>query len=72
MGEPIVKLILDLPPQIKEKIRRVAQKKGTSMKELIVKLIKDMPESEEKSRSTKYDRKRQKPKEKVKTSSIAS
>ncbi len=53
MGEPIVKLVVDVPPEIKEKAKRIAHRREISLKELIVQLIKDVPESHKKQKVEK-------------------
>lgn len=44
MGIPTVKLVADVTPEVKEKLRRIAQKRGISIKDLIIQLVDDLPE----------------------------
>ena len=44
MGLPVVKLVADVPEKIKKKAQRIAQKKGISLKQLIIQLIENIHE----------------------------
>ena len=54
MAIPTVKLVADVPVEIKEKIKRVARRKGMSVKELLVQFIVELPESRRKRKPARY------------------
>lgn len=47
VSKPVVKLVADIPPEIKAKAIRIAQQREISVKQLIVQLIKDIHEEGE-------------------------
>jgi hypothetical protein len=53
MIKPVVKIVADVPPEIKEKAEKIALQRGLSVKQLLVQLIQDIPEEGQPKKSSK-------------------